>query len=312
LAGRADVVLATSPPLFTGLAGVSLARMSRAQLVLDVRDLWPAAAQALGQISGGVPMRAAVGLERWLYRRSDAVVAVTLPFCRHIDAYRAGSPSTALIANGTLEVFFEEAEAGARAELGVPADAFLVMFAGTHGIAQSLPSVLDAADRVGGKIHFAFVGDGPVKAALENDARLRGLENVHFHPQVPITDVPRMLAASDALLVPLSAHPLFGDFIPSKLIDFMASGKPVLLAASGEPARIVERNRAGVVVAPEDADALAEATVWLAANPEVAEAMAMRGRSFARSRLRSVQAERLEQVLIDVVDRRASRRGRAG
>lgn len=302
LAGRADVVLATSPPLFTGLAGVALARMNRAPLVLDVRDLWPAAAEALGQISDSAVIRAAGGLERWLYRQSEAVVAVTRPFCVHIDARRSRSPSTVLIPNGTLEMFFDKTEGGSREDLGVPEDAFLVTFAGTHGIAQSLPSVLDAAERLNGRAHFAFVGEGPVKQSLEQSARDRGLANVHFHPQVPITQIPQILASSDALLVPLSGHPLFADFMPSKLVDFMAAGKPVILAASGEPARIVERTQAGVVVAPEDAGALADATLWLAANPAEADAMASRGRDFARTRLRSVQAERLEQVLLHVVE----------
>jgi glycosyltransferase involved in cell wall biosynthesis len=305
LAGRADVVLATTPPLFTGVAAVALARMSRAPLVLDVRDLWPAAAEALAQIRGRPLTHAAVALERWLYRQSDAVVAVTRPFCGHIDRIRGGTPATVLIPNGTLEMFFEETVGdGVRAELGVPEDAFLVTFAGTHGIAQSLPSVIDAAARVNGRVHFAFVGEGPVKQALEDDARARGLGNVHFHPQVPITVIPRILASSDALLVPLSGHPLFESFMPSKLVDFMAAGKPVVLSAAGESARIVERTRAGVVVAPEDAGGLAEATLWLSRNPAEAVAMAERGRSFARRRLRSVQAERLEQVLFDVVRRR--------
>ena len=204
LAGPADVVLATTPPLFTGLAGVALARAKRAPLVLDVRDLWPAAAEALGQIGGRMVVPAAGALERWLYRRSDVVVAVTRPFCEHIDAFRRRSTPAVLIPNGTLDMFFAEVDGDSRRELGVPDDAFLVTFAGTHGIAQSLPTVLDAAGRVDGDIHFAFVGDGPVKQALEQDARDRALANVHFHTQVPPGEIPAILASSDALLVTLS------------------------------------------------------------------------------------------------------------
>jgi glycosyltransferase involved in cell wall biosynthesis len=302
LAGRADVVFATSPPLFTGVAGVALARLSRAPLVLDVRDLWPAAAEALGQLNAGPIMRAANGLERWLYRQSAAVVTVTRPFCVHIDARRGLSPPAVHIPNGTLEMFFEQTVAADRAALGVPDGAFLVTFAGTHGIAQSLPAVLRAAAELRDEAHFAFVGDGPVKPVLEEEAGRLALSNVHFHPQVPTTEIPRILASSDALLVPLSGHPLFGDFIPSKLIDFMAAGKPVILSAGGEAARIVERFGAGVVVTPDDPSMLAEAVRWLIAHPDEAEAMTSRGRAFAQTRLRSVQAERLEQLLFDVVD----------
>jgi glycosyltransferase involved in cell wall biosynthesis len=299
LAGRADVVVATTPPLFTALAGVAIAKLNGAKFVLDVRDLWPAAAEALDQISGGLVFRVASALERWLYRQAEVVVAVTRPFCDHVDQIRGRGPATVLIPNGTLDYFLEP-DGGDR--LGVPPGEFLVTFAGTHGIAQALPSVLDAAQLVAGDdVAFSFVGEGPVKDLLIRDARARGLDNVHFHAQVPLERIPPVLGASDALLVPLSAHPVFVDFVPSKMVDFMATGKPVLLAANGEAARILHRAGAGLVVPPEDPVALADAVRWLAEHPGDAAEMGERGRDFARRRLRSTQSERLEAVLCDVV-----------
>jgi glycosyltransferase involved in cell wall biosynthesis len=302
LAGRADVVLATSPPLFTGLVGSALARLNRAPFVLDVRDLWPAAAEALEQISGAFTMRVASSLEQWLYREAATVVAVTRPFCVHVDHLRDRAPGTVLIPNGTLELFFETSGNGnvPHSLLDVPDDAFLVTFAGTHGIAQALPSVLDAAERVDDRVHFAFVGEGPAKEGLIQEALRRDLKNVHFRSQVPTAEIPRVLAASDALLVPLSGHEVFDDFVPSKMIDFMASGKPIILSARGESARLLNRAEAGLVAAPEDAQALVEAVHWLSNHPHEAGAMGVRGREFARRRLRVTQAERLEQVLLEV------------
>jgi len=297
-AGRPDVVLATTPPLFTGLAGWAIARMMRAPLVLDVRDLWPAAATSLRQISPGMSTTAAELIERRLYRAAAAVVAVTKPFCEHIDAIRQKPPPTTLIPNGTLEQFF--AEDGRSDRLGVDEDRFLVTFAGTHGIAQALPSALDAADRARDDADFAFVGEGPVKQLIVDQARARNLVNVHFHPQIPLEAITPILRASDALLVTLSSHPTFEQFVPSKLTDFMAVGRPVLLSAAGESARLVESVGAGVVVPPEDPDALAEAVRWLRAHPEEAAEMGRRGRKFARTRLRSGHAEQLEDLLLEV------------
>jgi glycosyltransferase involved in cell wall biosynthesis len=91
--------------------------------------------------------------------------------------------------------------------------------------------------------------------------------------------------------------------VPSKLIDFMAAGRPVVLAAAGEAARLLDRAGAGVVVAPEDPGALAGAIHRLIDHPQEAHTMGERGRAFARGRLRSVQAARLEEVLLDVVRR---------
>jgi glycosyltransferase involved in cell wall biosynthesis len=300
LVGDVDVVIATSPPLFTGLAGLFIARMKRAPFVLDVRDLWPAAATSLGQISPGLVTRSGLWLERFLYRSAAQVVAVTQPFCEHIDALRGpAQPASRLIPNGTLDLFFEEPERLER--FGVPPEQFLVTFAGTHGIAQALPSVLDAAERLNGEAHFAFVGDGPVKGIVVDDAARRELRNVSFHPQVPLEEILPALAGADALLVPLSAHPTFASFVPSKLMDFMAVGRPVLVSASGEAARLTEQSGAGVVVAPEDPDALATAVARLAGNPAQGREMGLRGKQFARSQLRSEQARELEQVLLDVV-----------
>ncbi|HZQ16273.1 MAG TPA: glycosyltransferase [Gaiellaceae bacterium] len=304
LLGRVDVVFATSPPLFTGVAGYALARLNRAPFVLDVRDLWPAAAASLNQLSTGAVIAAAEGLERFLYRQASAVTAVTRPFCAHVDAIRGKPPATALIPNGTLEAFFDaEATAEARAALGAANGAFTVTFAGNFGIAQALGSVVDAAALAGSGVHFALVGDGPMREIVEHRCGELGVDNVTFVPQLPLEQVPPLLAASDALLVPLSGHPTFRDFVPSKLIDYMAVGRPVLLSAAGESRRILERAGGGLAVAPEDPRALADGAAWLRDHPREAAAMAEHGRAFARSRLRSSQAERLEALLDQVVAR---------
>jgi glycosyltransferase involved in cell wall biosynthesis len=300
LIGRTDVVVATTPPLFAAVAGQAVAALKGAPFVLDVRDLWPAAAISLNQISGGFDLRAAEALESFLYRRADAVVAVTRPFCRHIDNIRVGGSRSIYIPNGTLERFFVEPGDTARGSLGVSEEAFLVTFAGTHGIAQALPTVLDAAERTNGDAVFALIGDGPLKPMLVEEAHDRQLKNVRFYSQVEPSDVPPLLAASDALLVPLSQHPTFADFVPSKMIDYMAVGRPVILAAAGESARLLELAGAGLVVPPEDAAALADAVRRLADDRELGAEMGARGRAFARNRLRVDQAARLEQVLLDV------------
>jgi len=303
--GGADVVFATSPPLFTGAAGLAIAQMLGAPLVLDVRDLWPAAAVSLKQMGEGSSLRLAEWLERRLYRQAAVVTAVTRPFCEHIDAVRGKPPGTVLLPNGTLELFLDDTTPADRSELGAPDGTFVVTFAGTHGIAQALPSVLEAAALVRDGIHFAFVGDGPTKAMLVDRARQLKLTNVHFHDQVPLEQMPRLLRASDALLVPLAAHPTFEAFVPSKLLDFMAVGRPVVLAAAGESRRLLDAAAAGIGVAPEDPAALAGALESLADDPGAAQAFGRRGREFARSRTRIAQAERLEHILTSVARARA-------
>ena len=243
LIGRTDVVFATSPPLFTGVAGALVAKLKSAPFVLDVRDLWPAAALSLGQITSPTAGRAGRALEKWLYNQAAVATAVTRPFCTYIDRIRQEGRPTELIPNGTLEMFFDAETNGARERLGGDDAGFVATFAGTHGIAQGLDSILDAAalaDPSDG-ITFAFVGDGPLRESLVEAAGRRGLTNVVFSPQVALEEMPPLLTASDALLVPLSSHPTFKTFVPSKMMDSMAAGRPVILSAAGEAARILDR-----------------------------------------------------------------------
>jgi glycosyltransferase involved in cell wall biosynthesis len=304
LTGRPDVVLATTPPLFTGAAGAAIASFFGAPLVLDVRDLWPAAAVSLDQISGESTKRLAEGLEHWLYRRAARIVAVTEPFCRHIEAVGGLRVPPVLIPNGTLESFFVDGDRSARERLGVDGDRFLVTFAGTLGIAQALPTVLDAAVAAGDGFAFSFVGDGPLRESLVRSARERGIDNVSFPGQVPLEEIPGFLSASDALLVSLSGHRTFHDFVPSKMIDFMATGRPIVLAAAGESARILNESGAGIAVEPEDAARIVDAVRWLAEHPSDAAEMGRRGREYARSRLRSHLAAQLERLLLDLTQAR--------
>ena len=235
------------------------------------------------------------------------MTAVTRPFCDSIDRVRGHAPQAVLIPNGTFASFFTAADADGRARraLGVPDDKFLLTFAGTLGIAQALPSAIAAAELLApDNVHLAFIGEGPIKGLLEENVAQRGLSNVSFHDQVALDEIPPYLAASDALLVTLSGHPTFEDFVPSKLIDFMATGRPVVLSAAGEAAALVEHSGGGIVAPPENAEALANAVRRLLSKPDQVRELGRCGQEFARLRMRDAQAERLEQVLLHAAKRR--------
>ena len=271
---RPDVVLATSPPLPGAAAACAAARARGVPFVLDVRDIWPAAAEALGELSDPRIVRALERLERWLYLHAAALTATTRPFCRHIDAI-AGRPVAEHIPNGALDELIALPEPPARRD-GAP---FLVGYAGNFGIAQGLGIVLDAAARLrDAPVRFVLVGGGPLRAQLEDERSRRGLGNVELRPPVPVEDVGPVLQACDALLAPLRAHPLLEDFIPSKVYDAMAVGRPVLVAARGESADLVEREGCGLVVAPEDGEQLATAIRRLVAEPALAAHLGAAGR----------------------------------
>jgi glycosyltransferase involved in cell wall biosynthesis len=285
LADRYDVVLATSPPLPAAGAGLILARWTRARFILDVRDLWPTAAGALGELQNRSLYRAAEWLERRLYRAASRILVTTRAFAADLEA--RGVPASRLlhVPNGArLDLFVPSDQRALRRSLGME-NAFVVTYAGLHGIAQGLELLLDAAARMrpGSRTHFLFIGDGPRKAALQQSASARGLTNVTFLPAVPVDACARYLSASDVLLVPLAPHPIFAMFVPSKLFDSMACARPVVLMVDGEARAILEEAGAGRFVRPGDVDGLIETLAALEDDPAQRAEMGTRGRRFVEA-----------------------------
>lgn len=299
---RCDVVFATSPPLTVGIPALVYSWLHRVPLVIDIRDIWPALAVELGEMQNRRIIAVARQLELLLYRRASAVTVVTRGFKQYVQAQGVPEERIVLLPNGVApEMFHPVARDDVLArELGLDSK-FVVGFYGNHGIAQDLEGVLDAAALLSAddRIRFLFVGDGPVKADLLARQRRLDLSNVLFLPQVPQSEVLRYISLADVVLVPLRRLDLFRTFIPSKLFDFMACARPVVLQADGEARQILEEARAGVYVPPGDPIALARALVELAeAGPERLAMFGQSGHDYVhRHYLRRDQAARLERLL---------------
>lgn len=309
-----DLVFATSPPLSVGLIGWVIARLRGARFMLDIRDLWPAVVEALGAVRQPAAIRLMEVLERFLYRRADHITAVTRGFVAHIQAIVKHPERVTWLPNGAATHLFDPArrDETLRARLGV--DGCVVTFAGLHGLAQGLDTVLAAAERLRDEpMVFLLIGDGPAKPALLASARARGLTNVRFLDTVPISDIAPYLVGSDVLLVPLRAGDVFQTFVPSKLYDALACARPVVLSVDGEARTILEESGGGVCCPPGDAERLADTLMALARMPETARAqMGERGRAFVlRHFARETQAAALVRLASAVVAERDGATGAA-
>lgn len=292
---RHDVCFASSPPLPGVLAVADAARARRTPVVIDIRDIWPAAAQALGELSSRRILTVFERAERRLYQQASRVTTTTKPFCAHVDRV-AGEAKSVHLPNGALD------ELVALPDSDPPAgEEFVIGYAGNFGIAQGLGIVIDAAERLrDDRIRFVLVGDGPLRAELQALIERRDLSGViELRDGIRVEHVGDFLRSCHALLVPLRDHPLLEDFIPSKLYDAMAVGRPVVVAARGEAADLTKACGSGIVVQPEAGAALAAAARTLAANPAMATAFAQAGRRAAAGLARSKQVEVLERVLLE-------------
>jgi len=284
--GPADVVVVSSPTFFSIGAGWALARLKRARLVVEVRDLWPAIFSELGVLTNGPLLRALERLELAAYRAADDVVVVSDGFRANLIARGVPAGKVHTIRNGANVSQFTPgrgASPAVRGRLGAAPGDCLVLYAGTHGIAQGLSGLADAgAALAADPVHIALVGDGADKARVARRVAESRAGNVSMLPGVPHEEVPDLLAAADICLVCLRDVPLFATFIPSKMFEYLAAGKAVIGAVTGEAAAILTEAGARVVP-PGDPAALAAAIRELAASPATRRKMGERGRRYVEA-----------------------------
>lgn len=298
-----DVVIASSPTLFSALSAWLMARIKRVPFVLEVRDLWPEAIVDLGLMRrGSLTVRALEWLARWLYAQAARVVVVTEGFADRLAAQGVPRSRLTVIPNGADTRFFAPRADGHSLldALGLNGQ-FVVAYVGAHGLSHGLHAVLDAA-AVQPEVTFLLVGDGAERDRLLSERDRRGLRNVVMRPSVPKSEVPGVYAAADACLVPLRDVPIFETFVPSKLFEVLAAGRPVIGAVRGEAREILRRSGGALLVEPERGDQLAGAVDQLRNDASLRERLAQSGRAFAvREYDRNTLAGRYLQLLHEVV-----------
>lgn len=274
-----DLVWGTSPPIFQGLTAWMLARLKRVPFLFEVRDLWPAFAIAVGVLRQPVLIKASQWLERFLYRHSDLLVVNSPGF---IDYVRSrGGRRVELVPNGSDPTMFDPRADGIefRREHEL-LHKYVVLYAGAHGMSNDLDNLLDAANllREENNIKIVLIGDGKEKPTLIRRAGDMDLGNVFFLPPLAKCDIPQALAAADACVAILRPVEMYKTVYPNKVFDYMAAGRPVILAIGGVIRDVVDGVGAGVAVPPGDAVALAAGIRRLFSDRQGGREMGKRGR----------------------------------
>jgi colanic acid biosynthesis glycosyl transferase WcaI len=279
---QSDFLLVESPPLFLGITAVWLSRLKRAKLIFNVSDLWPESAVRVGVIrQDSFAHRLGKRLEAFCYRYAWLVTGQSRTILQDIQTRFPGR-TTFLWSNGADTQAFQPQRGTEESRARLTSNGeFVVLYAGLHGLAQGLEQVLDAASELQreGGFRFVLVGDGPLKQKLRRRVTDTGIRNVTFLETVPSAEMPALLAAADLAVVPLGMH--IPGAIPSKLYEAMASGRPVVLIASGEAAEFLLRLRAGLVVAPGQIASLVRGIRELRSNPELALTLSRNARQAA-------------------------------
>lgn len=287
---KPDVVIASSPHPFVIFGAVKMARASAATIAFEVRDLWPLTLIELGGMS---PRHPFVVLMQWAenyaYRKADLIISL-LPRAEAYMKEHGMAPGKFVYlpnginaeewdGNGMTPMPQEHAEIISRLR---QEGRFLVGYAGAHGIANELDTLIRAASLVTlEQVVFILVGQGPEKENLVKEATHLGVRNVVFLPPVKKTAVPALLTSCDALYIGLKKEPLFRFGVsPNKLMDYMMAAKPIIYAIKAGNDSVTE-SCCGVSVPPEEPEAVADAVMRLMNMGERERTeMGLRGRAY--------------------------------
>ncbi len=229
-----EVVWGTTPPIFQAWTAWLVAWLKRAVFLLEVRDLWPAFAVAVGVLKSNLLITLSERLERFLYRHASRVIVNSPGFIEHVQA--RGARKVDLVINGADPEMFNPAGGGrAWRDNHALGTGFVAMYAGAHGMSNDLQVVVEAAALLQDdtEIMVVLVGDGKEKPSLQARAEKLNLQNIRFIPSIPKQEMAQALAACDAAIAILKPIEMYKTTYPNKVFDYMAAGRPVILAIDG-------------------------------------------------------------------------------
>lgn len=305
-----DLVIGTSPPIFQAVSAWVISVVKWRPFLLEIRDLWPEFAVDMGVLKNPSLIWLARRLERFLYARANHLLVNSPAYRDYLINLGVPATKISFIANGVDPEMFqvEKTVGGLRDEFGLQ-DKFIVTYAGAMGMANNLEVVIEAATLLNDipQVHFLFVGDGKDRAKLQDLARQRDVRNVTFTGSRPKSQMPSILAESDACLAVLRDIPMFRTTYPNKVFDYMAAARPVVLAIDGVIRQVIEAADGGIAVPPGNPRAMADAVRSLFSNRPRSEQMGQMARDYVIKYFdRNQQALQFGELIQQVGQKRAA------
>ena len=277
---KVDIVWGTSPPIFQSFTAWLVSKLKRVPYLLEIRDLWPAFAIAVGVLKNKVLINLSLWLELFLYHRADRIMVNSPGYMEHVQL--KGGQNVTLIPNGSDTTAFTPTKTiQIRNELGWK-DKFILLYAGAHGMSNDLPVVLQTAKliEINNDIKIVFIGDGKEKNNLITLAESLRLSNVEFLNPVSKNKITEYLQASDVCIAILKPIELYKTTYPNKVFDYMAAGKPIILAIDGVIREVIESADCGIFCEPGNPHAIAKAVLEMYSHRNGLVKIGKRGKAY--------------------------------
>ena len=298
-----DVIIATSPQFLCGLAGNIIKKIKNKPFILEVRDLWPDSIIAVKIIKENLFIKLLRIIEKKMYHSADRIVVLTNSFKKHIIGFGFPGEKIMTIPNGVnLNLFNSVKEQKIDRTFDfTDKGKFIVSYIGTFGLAHGIENIILAAENLqnNSNIHFLLVGDGSKRNTLLSMVKKIGLTNITILPLQPRKVIIKLLELSEVGVITLINSSLFSTVIPSKIFEYMAASKPLIISApKGETTKIIDKYHCGINVMPEEPKAIVESILKLYNNKHLRDKMSINGYNtvknhYSRKRLATQMYRRL-------------------
>ena len=291
---KPDFIFTESPPLTLALSGYLLSKFTGSKLIMNVSDVWPLSAKELGVINDGSLYKILAKFEKFLYRKSFLCSGQSEEIVSHIK--QNGGERVYLFRNGVDVKRFESKESTFK-----NSDNIKIVYAGLLGVAQGIYDLARNIDfrKFGAELHI--YGEGAEKEKLENYLKENQSRNIFFHNSVSREEIPEVLSEYYCTIIPL-VNNIYGA-VPSKIYEAMAAGLPVLFSGSGEGAKIIHENKAGLVSGPKDFKSLTDNIIEIKNSVNLRNEMSKRGRKLAAERFdRNILIEKFSEKLLSYLE----------
>ena len=272
LGKNAEIIFVYEPsPITVGIPALVYKLFSNAPLFFWIQDLWPESVIAAGNMNSKLILRMTEWLVKLIYKKSDVIFISSRSFKQSITEKGVSKEKIHYLPNWAEDLYLQSEEKNEKIINLLPPGGFKIMFAGNIGESQDFESIVKAAENTKDfeDIHWIIIGDGRKKLWVEQQIKLKNLNNIHLLGRHPMNTMPSFFREADVMLVSLKDEEIFALTVPAKVQSYLACGKPILAMLNGEGAEIIKESNSGFAVNAGDFNKLSERVIELYKMPKV-------------------------------------------
>ncbi|MFW9804158.1 MAG: glycosyltransferase family 4 protein [Candidatus Thorarchaeota archaeon] len=285
---KPDIIFTSSPNFFCFITGLFARLIHRVPVVVNIDDLWPEAFVDLGITRKSVFIGAIKKLRNSLLRLANHIVCISHTIEQHIVS--TGIPPSRV---STIEVGCALRRESFPCIDEMNHSHMRIVYSGVLGPAYNFNSIIQVAElckREAVPVEFIIKGQGEKLPEIRKKVKVSELNNITVLDQwMTREDHLKFLEEASAFILPMQDNFISTTALPTKLFEYMASGKPVIIIGKGEASNLVSEAQCGITVNPDEISKIVEFIRTLIRHPERIGEMGFKGFSYIKENLSIAQ-----------------------